>query len=197
MTFNGEDVDQRYLQRYYDAMQVDKLVRPMLPKGRSLLFHGTRSPWQILGENKIRIAESGIPAVFLTRLSHVAVYWATLERESETVGAILVLDKERLAQRYRLYVCSSGLTPYGVSGFGRKVAEAEERVGIDIERVNEYIIDIIWLDDDGRIQSTKFQRAKGLRNRALLQKCFPLMSHARGQSMACPQLDVLPLTGQL
>jgi hypothetical protein len=162
---------------YRRAMQMDQRVRPMLPKGRSLLFHGTRSPRQILSDNRLKVAEVGVPAIFLTRMLHVAIYWATLKRERETLGGIFVFDKERLAQRYELFVCRGAFAEDGPDDFGRPAAEAEERIGIDVERRNRYIVDILWVNDNGNIESTRFQRANGDRDRTLLRKSFPAMSH--------------------
>jgi hypothetical protein len=68
-----------------NAIQLAKVTRPLLPRGRSLLYHGSRSPAQILHDNALLVRDVGIPAVSFTRLLHVAIYWATLPREDEQV----------------------------------------------------------------------------------------------------------------
>src|ERR1700757_1759825 len=83
---------------YNNAIQLAKMTRPLLPRGRSLLYHGSRSPAQILRDNVLLVPAVGIPAVSFSRLLHVGIYWATLKRENEQIGAVFVLDREHLAQ---------------------------------------------------------------------------------------------------
>jgi hypothetical protein len=51
-----------------EAIQLANEARPLLPRGRSLLYHGSRSPVEILSENVLRFSKIGIPAVSFTRL---------------------------------------------------------------------------------------------------------------------------------
>lgn len=98
----------------------------MFHEQRSLLFHGSVMPCAILTSDCIRCPESRYEdiGVSFSRLLHVGVYWARLgRRPDEKQGAIFVLDREKLAQEFRL-------VPYYWSGWGsdksRGDFEAEE-----------------------------------------------------------------------
>jgi hypothetical protein len=146
---------------YNNAIKLAKIARPLLPRGRSLLYHGSRYPTQILRENALQVPYVGIPAVSFSRLLHVGIYWATMERENEQIGAVFVLDRERLAQTYKLEPFRDPVWESCPETRARKSSEAEEQVRYrDVAGLSQFLVDIIWFSPDGSLQSTAEGRAK-------------------------------------
>ena len=71
-----------------------------IARGRDVLYHGTRYRKSILASGLLALSNSG--GVYFTRDVETAVHWATLPRDDEDEGAILVLDRPSLKARYRL-----------------------------------------------------------------------------------------------
>jgi hypothetical protein len=158
---------------YDEAIQLAKLTRPFLPRGRSLLYHGSRSPAQILRENVLLVPDVGISAVSFSRLLHVAIYWATLKRENELVGAIFVLDRDLLAHTYKLEPFRDQIWHDCPERRARKSSEAEEQVrDRDVAGLNQFLVDVIWFSPDGGLHSTAERRAEPL------SACYRNLSHS-------------------
>ena len=75
-----------------------------IARGRDVLYHGTRYRESILASGLLALSNSG--GVYFTRDVETAVHWATLTRDDEDEGAILVLDRPSLKARYRLELFS-------------------------------------------------------------------------------------------
>lgn len=84
---------------------------PRLRLCRAPLFHGTGLSLAeaIITEDRLRVADPGIPTVSMTRSLQEAFGFAARERVESRNGpasadgaAIFVLDRERLAHRYRI-----------------------------------------------------------------------------------------------
>jgi hypothetical protein len=71
-----------------------------IARGRDVLYHGTRYRELILASGLLALSNSG--CVYFTRDVETAVHWATLPRDDEDAGAILVFDRPSLRARYRL-----------------------------------------------------------------------------------------------
>ena len=71
-----------------------------IARGRDVLYHGTRYRELILASGLLALSNSG--GVYFTRDVETAVHWATLPRDDEGEGAILVFDRPSLRARYRL-----------------------------------------------------------------------------------------------
>jgi hypothetical protein len=139
------------------------VTRPLLPRGRSLLYHGSRSPAQILHDNALLVPDVGIPAVSFSRLLHVGIHFATTEREKEEVGAMFVLDRDRLAQTYKLEPFRDGFWDDCPERQAQKSSEAEEQVRHrDVVGLNQFLVDVIWFSPDGSLQSTVERRTEPL-----------------------------------
>jgi hypothetical protein len=68
-----------------------------------VLYHGSRYISAILRSDRIDLPSTGYEMVSLTRDPRVALHWAQVRRDDdEGCGAILVLCRTRLAQRYRI-----------------------------------------------------------------------------------------------
>jgi hypothetical protein len=148
---------------YDEAIQLAKVTRPFLPRGRSLLYHGSRSPAQILRENVLLSSEVGTQAVSFSRLPHVAIYWATMKRENEQFGAVFVLDRDLLAQTYKLEPFRDPIWDDHPELRARKSSEAEEHVWRqDVVGLNRFLVDVIWFSPDGSLHATAERRAEPL-----------------------------------
>jgi hypothetical protein len=66
-------------------------------RGRDVLYHGTRYRESIIASGLLALSNSG--GVYFTRDVGTAVHWATLPRDHEDEGAILVLDRPSLKAR--------------------------------------------------------------------------------------------------
>ena len=68
-----------------------------ISRGRDVLYHGTRYRQSILASGLLALSNSG--GVYFTRDVKTAVHWATLSRDDEDAGAILVFDRPSLRAR--------------------------------------------------------------------------------------------------
>jgi hypothetical protein len=69
-----------------------------------VLYHGTRFHNAILNSGWLLRPLLGDKCVSFSRQPSVALYMATLERDDdEGVGRVLVIDREKLAARHRIY----------------------------------------------------------------------------------------------
>jgi hypothetical protein len=133
---------------YREAETLARKIRPLISHSGPVLFHGTRAPCTIAMQNVLRCPPHS--AISFTRFLHIAAHFAVLPRcgQDEQLGAILILDRTKLAQRYKLECYRDEVFHDAFPELAeRKTAEAEERVvGRDIDDLNRYIVDIIWLD---------------------------------------------------
>jgi hypothetical protein len=153
-----------------EAIHLSKTARQLLPRGRSLLYHGTPCPIKILRENVLWSANVGTFAVSFTRLLHVAIYWAKVPRDDdEKVGAIFVLDRDRLVHNFKLEPFRDPFWDDCPARCSRKASEAEEQVyGRNVVGLNRFLADVIWVLPDGTLRSTRARRAERLSGRALV-----------------------------
>jgi hypothetical protein len=132
-----------------------KVIRPLVRRSKQLLFHGTRYPKQILKQNKLRCSNTETFSVHFSRDPVVATFFGLGEFE-DGVGAVLVLDRDRLAQDYSLRCFRN-------PRLAKRADEADERVyRRDITRLDRYLHDTIWIDGKRRqIWSEKQVREEG------------------------------------
>jgi hypothetical protein len=77
--------------RFAKAIKIAARYRHLVPRGRSILFFGTRNARAIIRNDRIQV-HMNYPTISFTRSLHVAVHFAMLERDvEETTGAILIL----------------------------------------------------------------------------------------------------------
>ncbi|MCZ8099083.1 MAG: hypothetical protein O9972_14320 [Burkholderiales bacterium] len=88
------DYEGHYPQAVRLAARFRKHVR--LPRGRSLLFHGTSTPDAILSARHLK---GGIGGVSFTRELHIACHYAMLGQFPEVSSAILVFDRDEMRRR--------------------------------------------------------------------------------------------------
>lgn len=130
------------------ALALAMRARPLLQTSRSLLFHGTRYPKQILRENVLRYPPVGSNSVHFSRDLIAATYFALLPRggDDEGVGAILVLDRDQLAHTYRLGCFRDGILDDDT--YPDYHSEADEIIHRrDVTGLRKYLIDTIWIDE--------------------------------------------------
>jgi hypothetical protein len=127
--------------RYTEEARIAAALRDQVPRGRAVLFHGTVYPATILRENRLRHPDFASEAIHFSRALHVAVYWGRLGRDDDEMqGAVFVIDRERLAQNYKLVLDCS------VPGKARGDFEAEEMiVARDVIDLDRYLARVIWL----------------------------------------------------
>ena len=132
---------------YRPEMAIAADLRKYVPRQRSLLFHGSVTPCAILRSDCIRCSgDSNEDGVRFSRLLHVGVYWARLgRRPDENQGAIFVLDRDKLAEDFRL-------EPYCWAGWEADKSqgdfEADERtVGHHVRRLHKYLLAVLWLPE--------------------------------------------------
>jgi hypothetical protein len=153
---------------FAEPIQLANVARPLLPRGCSVLYHGSRSPKEILHENVLRVPESGILAVSFTRMLHVAIFWATLKREDESVGAVFALDRNRLAHTYRLEPFRDPFWDNDPKRRVRNASEAEEHVwGRDVTWLHRFLVNVIWFLPDGTVKPTKKLNTQKVRRSAV------------------------------
>jgi hypothetical protein len=106
--------------------------------GPDALFHGTRYLTSILRDNELALPLLGTRAVFLATDPQVAAYWAQIPRPSdEARGAIIALDRTKLAAEFTLYPNSEG-----------RDSNNEGLVAIrPILDLRDYTIEAFWLDE--------------------------------------------------
>jgi len=98
-----EEITHKLVDRRIRANEFSKFVRSLIRMRQPVLFHGSRYARRIKTEGVLRRAEKGTRSVHFSRQLRVATYWAMLDRDDdEGRGAVLVLDRDRLAQNYRL-----------------------------------------------------------------------------------------------
>jgi hypothetical protein len=132
--------------RFAKAIEIAAHYRHLVPRGRSILFYGTKNARTIIRDDRIHSPTLACyPTISFTRSLHVAIHFAMLQRDvEETTGAILILDRELLRTRHKL-------VPYnyleGFDEFG--TAEAEEMVEAGaIADLKRYLLGVIWLRED-------------------------------------------------
>jgi hypothetical protein len=153
---------ERQVERPAKARALAKVLRPLVRTSKPLLFHGTQRPNQILTQNTLKCSDAGTCSVHFTRELTVAAFFVLLDKHEndDGIGAILVFDRDRLAQDYSLKCFrdkSLDQIPY-LHDFN----EADERVyRRDIIRLDRYLHDTIWIDEKRQqIWSEKQARQK-------------------------------------
>jgi hypothetical protein len=73
-------------------------------RGRDVIYHGTRALREVMRAGKLIPANLAESAVFFTRSSEVAAYFACLmgEKKERRSPGVLILDRSSLRQCYRL-----------------------------------------------------------------------------------------------
>jgi hypothetical protein len=154
------DLVQTKIDRHKRALELSNLVRPLVRTSRPVLFHGTRYANQVLGEDRLLCVNVGSLSVHFTRDLPVATHWAMLPRINgdEGVGAVLVFDRDRLAQDYSLKCFRDTILDNGT--YPPHYNEADEIVfQRDVVGLHKYVIDVIWIDElSKRVRSAKQAR---------------------------------------
>jgi hypothetical protein len=101
-----------------------------IARGRDVLYQGTRHRELILASGLLALSNSG--GVYFTRDVETAVHWATLPRDDEGEGAILVFDRPSLRARYRLerFIYAEGENEFEEAVWGRNVKIAPHLIGL-------------------------------------------------------------------
>jgi hypothetical protein len=139
---------ERDTQLIQTAVALAKVIRPLVRTSTQLLFHGTPYPRQILKDNALKCSNADTFSVHFTRELAAATFFALLDEHDndDGIGAILVFDRDRLAQDYRLTCFRDKWLdeiPY-LHDFN----EADERVcRRDVARLHRYLHDTIWVDE--------------------------------------------------
>jgi hypothetical protein len=130
---------------------------PLLDLSQPVIFHGSRHPKSILAFNALVSATRRAPgaevppnAISCTRSIHVALYWAMLERRiggDESQGAVFVLDRTRLAQKFRLQPYRDSFWDHVPERRERKCSECEERIRGSVLNLHRYLVDVLWIDE--------------------------------------------------
>lgn len=136
--------------RFAEALAVAARYRHLVPRGRSILFFGTKHPRTIIRDDAILSFTLGdYPTISFTRSLHVAVHFAMLDRDDpEATGAILILDRELLRTRYKLVPHHDPVSD--LFGYGDpNTMEAEEMVEVSaIVDLKRYLLGTISLRED-------------------------------------------------
>lgn len=121
-------------------------------RGRDVVLHGTRRGRQILLDDRLLYSRSGSPRVSFTRSPRIAGYRAFLPmKPDEPVGAVLVLDRRKLRDRYRLEPTHDQIWDNMYRN-----DEAEETVwGRDVVDLRSMLLGVAWTD--GHVTSTVWQ----------------------------------------
>jgi len=164
------------------AIDLAKKARPLLDLSQPVIFHGSRHPKSILQFNALLSATRRAPgaevppiAISCTRSLHVALYWATLERfigGEEGLGAVFVLDRTRLAQKFRLQTYRDSFWDHVPERSERKCSECEERIRGSVLNLYRYLVDVLWIDE-----KTKSVRSRTRRGHD--KSPLPLLEHHR------------------
>ena len=132
--------------RFAKAIEIAAQYRHLVPRGRSILFYGTKNARTIIRDDGIQVHPlMEYPTISFTRSLHVAVHFAMLQRDvEETTGAILILDREVLRTRYTL------VPHHDFEDFDDpSTAEAEEMVEAGaIADLKRYLLGVVWLRED-------------------------------------------------
>ena len=135
---------------FYDALPIARRMARRLDGNNGYLFHGTRYSRQICQENVLRKSDIGQKAAFFSTRLHVAAYWAMLPRDDdEGVGAILVLDRERIEIDFQTY---RNVNPM------RAASEYELLVYEGIKPLNEYLLEQWRLQPGDRLSAYDYGR---------------------------------------
>ena len=130
-----------------------KAIRPWVLTSKPFLFHGTRHAEQILRDNTLKCLNTKTSSVHFSRDLAVATLFALADTDS--VGAILVINRDRLAQNY-------SLTCFRDPRLARGAYEADERVqNRDVIGLHKYVHDIIWIDPRRQQICSKNQTREG------------------------------------
>ena len=127
------------------AIALAQTVRPLVRSSRPLVFHGTRYGRKILNENTLKFPAPGICSLHFSRQLPVGIYFALLDGRDndEGVGAVFVLDRDRLARDYRVECYNADLP--------RQDSEADELIyARDIVRLDRYLTHTVWLHAGGK-----------------------------------------------
>ena len=125
--------------------------------GRQAVLHGTRHPRRASNEHTLLLA--------FTRSPEVAAYWTLLERDNdEGKGAILVFNRSKLRNRYRL-------DPYHDPIWDSpSVDEMEEWVSSrDIHDVRRYLVGVVMVGSKKRTSPEKQRRNRSFQKRLALR----------------------------
>lgn len=148
---------------FTDAINLVKSIQPPLRSFQPVLYHGTRFPRAILERDALLCVEDNYLAVHFSRLFHVSMYWGTIKRITgdEGIGAVLILDRRRLSQTFRLDCRRDGFWDETPGRNEPKCSEAEEIIfGRDVTNLHKYLLDVIWIDEDlGSARSANRERA--------------------------------------
>lgn len=126
---------------YALELEAAAYIRHLVPRNRSVLFHGTRHGKTILRENTLAAIRG---TVCFTRQLHAAIRYAWKPfDDDEPVGAVFMLDHDKLKQTYHLRLRK------GFPAYKGPVREAEETGYKDICNVAAFLYGVIWLDDNG------------------------------------------------
>jgi hypothetical protein len=142
-----------YVELHKQSLELSKAIRPLLPTSRPVLFHGTRFPRTILGANAlVADVDGGEDSLHFTRMLPVATYYALLDRKpDEGRGAVLALDRDLLAQKYKLECTRDPFWDNVEELSKRKYFEAEEIIfGRDVTDLHKYLVGVAWIDDTSR-----------------------------------------------
>jgi hypothetical protein len=125
MTVKIEDIDATRAAAKTLALQTRAIAR-----GRDVLYHGTRYRELILASGLLALSNSG--GVYFTRDVETAVHWATLPRDEEDAGAILVFDRPSLRTRYRVECAleDEGSEEFEEVVWGRHIEIAPHLIGL-------------------------------------------------------------------
>jgi hypothetical protein len=149
---------------YAEQIAIAARYRHLVPRGRSVLFFGTKHARTIIRDDRLRSFRlRGGPMISLTRSLHVAVQIAMLSRDNEeATGAIMMLDRDLLRTRYKLVSHRDHTFADSFSEYRQPSGkEAEEiiEVGaiIDLKR---YLLGVIWLQEDEAYPAIRSRKTK-------------------------------------
>jgi hypothetical protein len=172
--------------RRAEAITLANNLRPLIKPSQPVLYHGTRYAQKILRSNELRWPDVGLSAVHFSRQLHTSAYWALLPRDDdEGKGAVFVLDRDWLAQKYKLETRRDGWLDIR-SLYPPMYTEAEEIVwGRDIGNLHKYLIDTIWIDES----TLTGQTTKQLREAAHLRLPKRRRAVLKPRAPAVPQQE--------
>jgi hypothetical protein len=159
----------------FDAQAIadvlSKSIRPLVRASQPVLFHGTRYPKQVLREDRLLYPMSGTQSVHFTRSLPMATYWALLDRrDDEGIGAVFVLDRDRLAQDYSVRCHNDFPDPVFPS---HKCSEADELIYLrDVVGLHKYLIDTVWIDEKLQVVRSA-NRARAEREQSRCRRKLP------------------------
>ena len=158
----GKGKPNSHPQRFARAIAIAARYRHLVPRGRSVLFHGTKHPRSIIREDGLvpRVPWE-YPVISFTRSLHVAVHFAMLQQDDEeATGAVVMLDRELLRHNYKLEPYHDPMVSDLLEWDERSAAEAEERVvAMAIPNLKKYLLGTIWLREDERFYQGRRKRS--------------------------------------